>query len=104
MISYLYDETARVVRTFDDGVEIETRPYSPEEIAAADAAIAARGLESNREALIAKARQALNANATYLALASPTNAQNLAQIRLLTREATALIRLTIGALETTDGT
>jgi hypothetical protein len=52
-----------------------------------------------------KARSALQANQTYLAIASPTNAQNLAQIRKLTRETSALIRLLIGAdllVENTD--
>jgi hypothetical protein len=47
--------------------------------------------------LHAKARTALQANADYLALASPTNAQNLAQIRRLTRECSAIIRLLIGS-------
>jgi hypothetical protein len=35
-------------------------------------------------------------------LASPTNAQNLAQDKLLTRDNTALIRLLLGLLEATD--
>jgi hypothetical protein len=55
--------------------------------------------------LHAKARAALDANQAYLALASPTNAQNLAQIRRLTRECSALIRLLVGAdllVENTD--
>lgn len=39
------------------------------------------------------AASALAANATYLNLASPTTAQNTAQIKALTRQVTALIRL-----------
>lgn len=40
-----------------------------------------------------KARNALTTNATFLALAAPTNAQTLAQVRALTRQMTALVRL-----------
>ena len=43
--------------------------------------------------LLALAKAALNTNATFLALASPTNAQVLAQVRSLTRQINALIRL-----------
>lgn len=59
---------------------------------------------ANRRTVEGRARAALAANATYLALGSPTNAQNLAQIRLLTRECSALIRLMLNELDTTDGT
>lgn len=55
-------------------------------------------------ALAAKAQNALNANATFLALASPTNAQTLAQVQLLTKECNALIRLALGLLDSTAGT
>ena len=58
----------------------------------------------NREDLETKARNALQANQTFLAIGSPTNAQTLAQVRLLTRETSALIRLLLNALDTTEGT
>lgn len=76
-------------------------------VAQARAAVAAEpeaAAETNRRALVAKARAALTANATYLAIASPTNAQNTAQIKALTRETSALIRLVVKALDTTTGT
>lgn len=55
--------------------------------------------EANEENIRTKAAQALAANATFLAIASPTNAQVLAQVQRLTRECNALIRLAIGALD-----
>ena len=73
------------------------RPKTAAEIDAANA-------ESNRTQIEAKAAQALSANATFLAIASPTNAQTLAQVKMLTRECTAIIRLLLSRLETTDGT
>lgn len=53
-----------------------------------------------------KARAALTANATFLALASPTNPQVLAQVQRLTRETSAIIRLLIAGdlLNDTSGT
>jgi hypothetical protein len=60
--------------------------------------------ETNRQTIQDRAATALAANATYLGVASPTNAQNLAQIRMLTRECSSLIRLALNLLDSTDGT
>lgn len=59
---------------------------------------------TNETTLRDRAAAALTANDTFLALASPTNAQTLAQVQKLTRECSGLIRLVIRALDTTDGT
>lgn len=74
-------------------------PYDP-----AVHAIATDSAALNRTDLAAKLQQALDVNATYLGLASPTNAQTTAQVQRLTRECSALIRLALNALDTTTGT
>lgn len=54
--------------------------------------------------LRSKATTALTANSTFLALASPTAAQQLAQLKLLTRENNALVRLLLGLLDSAADT
>lgn len=59
---------------------------------------------ANSGVLLDRARQALTANAAFLAIASPTNAQVVQQVQRLTRECSALIRLALNMFDTTDGT
>ena len=59
---------------------------------------------ANADTLRARAQAALTANATFLALGSPTNAQTLAQVQLLTKECNGIIRLLLGVLDSTSGT
>ncbi len=90
------DEAVQVVRTESQAGHTEQvilKPGTPARIA-----------QDNREAIAAQARAALKANATYLAIASPTQAQVIAQVERLTRECSALIRLVIDDLSTTADT
>lgn len=52
--------------------------------------------EANEATLTARAAAALTSNATYLALSAPTAAQNTAQIKALTAQVQAVIRLYLG--------
>lgn len=91
------------------GTVIE-RDFTPDELVQrqADAAEhAARkaitdALDGNRTTLTDRATQALAGNRDFLALAAPTNAQTLAQVKALTRQNAALIRLVLNLLEDTE--
>ena len=54
--------------------------------------------------LLGKASTALDNNATYLAIQSPTAAQVGAQVRALTRQIDVLIRVAANKLDSTSGT
>jgi hypothetical protein len=58
-------------------------------------------VERNGDTLRALALAALAANRTFLDIGTPTNAQVLAQVRNLTRQVQALIRLELGVLDDT---
>jgi hypothetical protein len=48
---------------------------------------------ANLHTVESRVRDALAANKTFLAIATPTNSQTLAQVRALTRQVSALIRM-----------
>ena len=101
----LWDDATRLYTKWDSaGVQVEQRPYTEEENTRADAEAVTNTAERNREAIEAKAKAAITANNNFLALSSPTNAQTLAQVKVLTRENTALIRLVLGELNSQEGT
>lgn len=72
--------------------------------AAVDAHVAQPTSSDRAADLRAKALAALDANATYLALANPSNAKVLEQVARLTQQNNMLIRLVLGRLDTTEGT
>lgn len=61
-------------------------------------------LQANLQSLLQKAQTALTANQTYLGIASPSNAQVVAQVAALTRQVNALIRMAANQLSSTTGT
>lgn len=72
---------------------------------AATVARVIRRIESrnaNEETLRGQAEQALLTNRTFLDIATPTNAQTLAQVKALTRQSNGVIRMLLGKLDGTD--
>lgn len=61
-------------------------------------------LGANREEILTKARAALTTNATYLAISSPSAAQNTAQAKALTRQMNAVIKYLLSDFANTTGT
>lgn len=57
---------------------------------------------TNAATIRQQANNALDNNRTYLAIASPTNAQVLAQVRSLTQQMNGVIRLVLGKLDGTN--
>jgi hypothetical protein len=92
--------------------QVRVAPLTAPEQATFDAAVAAApAIEAARQTLVAnygtlqqRAQAALAKNATYLALAAPANVDVVAQVALLTKECTALIRLALNLLDSTSGT
>jgi len=90
--------------------EITERPYTVEEAAqavvdadhaTAQAAVAALRA-ANTDTLHAQATTALAQNRAAIAAVAPTNAQVIAQVKNLSAQNNALIRLVLGLLDATD--
>lgn len=99
-LHHLYDEA---------GVELPAPaspvPYTAAENAGADLRTVNATTAANEATLRERARAAIAANNAWLGRSSaPTNAQTLAHIDRLTKECTALIRLAVRELASTEGT
>lgn len=81
-----------------------TGPPTADQQAQITASQTAQTSSTNQATLQQRAQAALNTNATFLALANPSNAQNAAQVQALTKECSTLIRLLLGLLDSTSGT
>ncbi|MFN2591704.1 MAG: hypothetical protein ABR532_02590 [Candidatus Dormibacteria bacterium] len=87
-----------------------TAPLSPAEQTAYDAAVAAapaveaatQTRRANAATLRQRALDAITGNLAYLALSPPSNAQVVAQVRALTQQQNALIRVVLGAFDATS--
>lgn len=86
----------------DDGSVYEANVSEAQLRAAVEAAPLAQAREDNAATIRQQAQQALAGNRTYATLASPTNAQTVAQVKALSRQQNGLIRLLLGALDGTD--
>ena len=100
-----WDDDARLYTAWDEaGVQIEQRTYTDEESTSADVKDNLSLMSANKDSIVSKMQTAQTNNATYLAIASPTSAQNTAQVKALTRQVNALIKLAINDLGNTTGT
>jgi hypothetical protein len=87
-----------------DGVQTSSRPLTAmESTAFADQETAAQSV-ANGDSLRTKMQQTLVANATYLALTTPTTAQTTAQVARNTKAISGIARLLLGQLDDITGT
>ena len=99
------DDITRIVTYFNQAGGVKsTRPYTEQENLAAEENIKIGALVANESNLIDKATQAVNTNLKYLALVSTTTAQDKAQIKALSRQVNALIKLITKSLDDNTGT
>lgn len=94
-LSMTDDGTTRVVACYDPAI-------TQAQLQAAVDAHVAIDEDGNRTTLEQRAANALQTNRDFLALATPTNAQVVAQVKALTRQNNGIIRLLLGRLDGTD--
>lgn len=96
---------ARILRLHAAGTLTDAQLYAALDrglVQAADVTVPEPATVANRRAIESAAATALAGNRAFLALASPSNAQVLAQVRALTNQNQRLIRLALGLLDGTD--
>lgn len=85
-------QTVTVTTTYDNGMVTVAQQPAPGTPGA------------NQQTLQQRAQAALATNATFLAIATPSNVQVIAQVQTLTKECSALIRLLLNQLDSAAGT
>lgn len=89
-------------RTHHDFFNETTRPYADDENAQADERAEADQADTNGKTLLEQIAGALVGNRAFLDLVAPTNAQSVAQVKALTRQMNAVVRLVIDDLSGTN--
>lgn len=98
-----WDDATHVVTSFDEPGDVTgTRAYTDEEVAEADERASTSSAAVNRLELRTRAVAALQTNRDFLAKASYTNADVVAQVKALTRQNVGIIRLVAEALDGLD--
>jgi transcriptional accessory protein Tex/SPT6 len=98
-----WDDTTGTYTEYDaDGTQTLARPYTAEEQSDATERATASTQAANEATLLQKASAAVQGNRDFLALTAPTNAQVVAQVKALTRQNNALIRLIVRDFTGTD--
>lgn len=91
-------DTSTYTATDASGNVVETRPVTPDEAAEATEDQDDTNAATIRTGLVT----AFQNNQTYLGLASPTNAQVVAQVKALTRQMDGIIRIVAGLLDSSS--
>ena len=99
----VWNDSTRTYTNYRTGSAV-SRAYTAAENAEADVRVAVETAVTNEKSLMEKAGAAIETNKTFLAITSPTNAQVVAQVKALTRQNNALIRLITKALGDVSGT